>query len=265
VAKGNDGNYLQHSIEVAVAIQLAKLSAEGKLHLSITHGMAPFESCDVPPKYQAQHLLHEALAAAKDDRVPGEAHIVTAYRATKASLQRYPNTGELLAAMLGRNRLTGGITEVNKDSHKALMQVWLGSSVNPVHASWRSQVGSGGVLSCPADLAEPWLFTSDPMTFFESGTADDANLYGEDLAELTAVLNGFITTGKPGVASLFVYKMAKFARPGFWRFADDLAFQTGATLVSGWVVHQGGNHNLAALLCFGISVTQLPDGVNAGR
>ncbi len=46
MAKGNDGNYLQHSIEVEIAHLLVAISSSGGLHASLTHGMAPFESCD---------------------------------------------------------------------------------------------------------------------------------------------------------------------------------------------------------------------------
>ena len=98
MAKGNDGNYLQHSVEVAIALHLAKLSTQGALHLALTHGMAPFEPCDAPLVGQSRGLLRTALEAAQSPPTPGEAPIITAYRATKASLDRYPNTGELLPA-----------------------------------------------------------------------------------------------------------------------------------------------------------------------
>ena len=48
MAKGNDGNYLQHCVEVEAAVQLAQASADGRLHVALTHGMAPFEQIDEP-------------------------------------------------------------------------------------------------------------------------------------------------------------------------------------------------------------------------
>lgn len=169
VAKGNDGNYFQHSVEVAVALQLTKLCMEGALHLALTHGMTPFERCGELPNGQARKLLHEALQAAQNPPTCGESTIVAAYRATKASLESYPNTGELLAAMIGRGQLSGGITEVVPQKHAELKKVWSGSGVTPVNSSWRHEVRPGGVLSCPATLRAPWLFSADPMTFQEDG------------------------------------------------------------------------------------------------
>ena len=43
MAKGNDGNYLQHSIEVNAAMHLSQMDTNGRLHIALTHGMAPFE------------------------------------------------------------------------------------------------------------------------------------------------------------------------------------------------------------------------------
>jgi hypothetical protein len=78
VAKGNDGNYLQHSVEVAVALHLSKLSTQGSLHIALTHGMAPFEPCGKLPNGQARRKLTEALQAAEHRETRGEAEIVAA-------------------------------------------------------------------------------------------------------------------------------------------------------------------------------------------
>ena len=70
MAKGNDGNYLQHSVEVAIALHLAKLSTQGALYLALTHGMAPFEPCDAPLVGQSRGLLRTALEAAQSPPTP---------------------------------------------------------------------------------------------------------------------------------------------------------------------------------------------------
>lgn len=57
VAKGNDGNYLQHSIEVAIAWQLVTRIAGSRLHIALTHGMAPYEPCGSLPNGQTRALL----------------------------------------------------------------------------------------------------------------------------------------------------------------------------------------------------------------
>jgi len=267
VAKGNDGNYFQHSVEVAVALQLTKLSTQGALHVALTHGMAPFEPCDKLPNGQTRGLLQKALQAAQNPPTCGEPPIVAAYRATKASLKSYPNTGELLAAMIGRDRLSGGITEVDAPKYAKLVKVWSSSGVTPVNSSWRREVRPGGGLSCPATLCAPWLFAADPMTFREEGFADDDKLYREDLSRVSTALKGFIASGEPGAAALFVYSVKPDVQPQFWTFADDLSTDSGTPMVSCWVTHQGGNRNLAALICSGVVFPEcsLPYGVHAGR
>lgn len=267
VAKGNDGNFLQHSVEVAIACHLVGDSAGGRLHIALTHGMAPYEACGPLPNGQARDLLAEAFESARNGPRKREAPIVTAYRATKASLDHYPNTGELLAAVIGRDRLSGGITENDADKHAALQEAWSRSNVTPVAGSWRGEVYPHGVLRCPASLQSPWLFSADPMTYHEDGYADENQLYRADIERLSDVLKDFIDSGQPGVAALFVYAVQPEARPRFWRFASELADRTGAVDTSSWVTHQGGNRNLAALLCSPsvLRPTWLPRGVRFGR
>jgi hypothetical protein len=138
------------------------------------------------------------------------------------------------------------------------------------HASqfiWRQEICPGGVLSCPATLRSPWLFAADPMTFREVGHADDDKLYREDLSPVSTVLKGFIASGEPGAAALFVYGLRPDVRSQFWTFADDFAANCGIPAVSCWVQHQGGNRNLAALLYSGVALPAcwLPEGVRAGK
>jgi len=267
VAKGNDGNYLQHSVEVAVAVHLAERHAGGHLHLALAHGMAPFEPCGEIPNGQARMLLHRALRAAQQAQSPADSSIVSAYRATNASLEHYPNTAELLRGVIGQDRLSGGITEVDPLTYVQLAKAWVGSGVSSVRSSWRDQAGPGGVLTCPADLDAPWLFTMDPMTYRENGYADDNNLYRVDLTRVAEAVSSFVASGEPGVAALFVYAVKPEIRSQFWGFVDDLAKHTETTVESCWLTHQGGNRNLCALLCsaFVLPPKWLPDGLNAGR
>jgi hypothetical protein len=107
MARGNNGNYLQHSVELAAARRL--MSQDGHLHLALCHGMSPYEPCDPPRRGQDRRLLLAALAQAEQSPRPGEAAIIGAYRALSATLARYPNTGELVASITDRRRLSGGI------------------------------------------------------------------------------------------------------------------------------------------------------------
>lgn len=267
MAKGNDGNYLQHSIEVAIGWRLATRIPGSRLHIALTHGMAPYEPCSACRWGQARGALTAALESARHPPREGELPIVSAYRLTKASSKHYPNTGELLAAIIGRDRLAGGITETDTEKYEELREAWVGSEVKAVAASWRRESQPGGVLMCPGCLQSPWLFSADPMTYHADGYADDDQLYGKDADLLADVLRGFLKSGQPGVAALFVYAVRPEGRPDFWSFADDLAERTGAANASCWVTHQGGNRNLAALLG-SVSVLRpawLPDGVRLGR
>lgn len=105
------------------------------------------------------------------------------------------------------------------------------------------------------------------MTFLEDGYADDDKLYREDLSRLSTALKGFIASGEPGVAALFVYAVRPAVRLQFWTFADDLTANSGMLMAPCWVTHQGGNRNLAALLCSEavLPACWLPEGVHAGR
>ena len=267
MAKGNDGNYLQHSIEVAAALQLAATDPAGRLHVAFAHGMAPFEPCDEPPPGQARGLLERALNESYRPAQPNEPPIVAAYRATGTTLKRYPNSAELLRRSLGADKLSGGITEVDPAKYGRLAEAWAGSQIVPSNSSWRSQIGLDGALACPPTLERPWLFTLDPMTYRENGQADDNNVYRADLTPLSAALKRFVQSGRPGVAAVFVYAIKPEVRSLFWRFVDDLASHTGATSMSCWLTHQGGNRNLAALLCSSFDFVRefLPAGLTVGR
>ena len=260
MAKGNDGNYLQHSIETEAAVRLAQMDAEGRLHIALTHGMAPFEPFETTKSELACKLLKEALKESGEPRREEceERPVVTAYRKTGASEKHYPNSAELLRAVIGTDKLSGGITEICPKKHKKLADAWCCSSVNPVCSSWREQAGPGGALSCPDDLQTPWLFTMDPMTYSEKGDADDNKLHRCDIDLLSDALRQYVGSGKPGIAALFVYGVGvqgNNAQCQFWKFVDDLAGRFDVDTCSYWLPHRGGNLNLAGLLYSGIELS----------
>lgn len=272
MAKGNDGNYLQHCVEVEAALRLVREHPSGQLHIAVTHGMKPFERFDVSLETRrpglTRGLLKKALRESGEPPRKGreERSIVSAYRKTKASENRYPNSGELLCALIGAHRISGGIAEVCASKYEALRERWHDSRIVPVHSSWRAQIGTCGRLACPNDLHAPWLFTMDPMSFSESGDADDASLRRVDLDRLSAALTRYVESRQPGVAALFVYGVKPWARLQFWRFVDDLAENTGMSTCSYWLKHQGGNRNLAALLYANVELSSFaPPEVNVGR
>ena len=247
MAKGNDGNYLQHSIEVEIAAHLAQAGGEGRLHIALTHGMEPFEPfeqpLDEPIPGLARRRLRCALAAPESDESP----VVAAYRETGACEKHYPNSAELLRAVVGTDKLAGGITEVDCAKHERLADAWSGSCVAPVCSSWRHQVEPGGILTACDDLRTPWLFSMDPMTYIENGVEDDCRLHGADIGRLSSALSSFVKSGMPGIATVFVYAVRPEIRRMFWGFMDELE-TIGMSTCSYWLTHRGGNRNLAGLL-----------------
>ena len=268
MAKGNDGNFLQHSVEVAVAERLRAENPAG-LHIALTHGMAPFEKFDLPLSAPQRGLmrchLKLALRLSGRDTQEDEPLIVSAYRRTRASDTHYPNSAELLRAIRGESGLAGGITETCPTKYPVLARAWRGSSVNVCHASWRSQVRDGGVLACPDDLQTPWLFSMDPMTFAKSSqstkpsheSCDDDKLHEADMTLLRRALTAYAQSNQPGVATLFVYGANPERQQAFWQSAKELAACVSTACPNSGLhcyslTHRGGNRNLVALFYFGL-------------
>lgn len=285
MAKGNDGNYLQHCIEIEAAVRLAQSEVEGRLHVALSHGMEPFERLGTSTG-NANNLLYGALREAAGDPLRDEREIVKAYRESWASKafhptiedlftelsekKRFPNTAELLRAVIGMDRLSGGITETVATKHKELAEAWSNSGIVVAHSSWREQLGSDGALGCPDGLNAPWMFSMDPMTYTEDGREDDDKLHRSDLGRLASALERYVGSGQPGIASLFVYRVGiqgENTQRRFWLFMDDLAGRLGVRTRSYRVAHRGGNLNLAGLLftdeelAFGF----VPPRINPGR
>ena len=261
MAKGNDGNFLQHSVEVAAANRLAAENPNA-LHVAITHGMAPFECLEIKLNDKAARCrLETALGLASQDPQEGEPLIVTAYRDTKASCARYPNSAELLRSIRGGkdgSGLSGGITEICPIKYEKLAKAWARSSVKIACESWRSQVCEGGVLACPDDLQVPWLFTMDPMTYRHKEAHTRRNtedkLHTSDFDRLSKALTPFVASRQPGIATLFVYNVREKNQDHFRNFAGDLAKCLGIDFCLHSITHRGGSKNLAALLHSSINI-----------
>ena len=261
MAKGNDGNFLQHCIEVGAAIRLSDVDPSGGLHIAFTHGMAPFEPFDAlfeqPRPGLCRRLLQDRLTESKKLPQCNAPAIVKAYWKSDATEDHYPNSAELLRAIIGTDKLSGGITETNRMKYQLLAKAWCCSNVKPACSSWREEIRPGGVLSCPDDLQMPWLFSMDPMTFKCQGKKDDEYLYRSDMDLLSNVLTRYIKSEMPGVASLFVYNVRPEVGPRFWEFVDNLSTRIGTDVCCYWLDHrdQGRSQNLAGILCSGFQVS----------
>src|ERR1700688_4911635 len=111
MAKGNDGNLLQHSVECALAWELYGDGMHG-LHLVCTHAMSISEPFDEPR--HSPHAIIDAALALAEHPVQTEP-VLHAYHALGASAQGYPNSSELIAARLGDRKLSGCLVEVDQD------------------------------------------------------------------------------------------------------------------------------------------------------
>ena len=113
-------------------MRLAQADPDSRLYVALTHGMAPFEQIG-EPNGNAYRLLYCALCEAAGEPKCNEREIVKAYRGSWMSQayrpdiaklcdelktgKRYPNSAELLRVVIGTNRLSGGITELDKAKH----------------------------------------------------------------------------------------------------------------------------------------------------
>ena len=101
MAKGNDGNLLQHCVEAELAIAIA---GEGPLHVVLTHGMAPFE------KLNANSSSSTALFKKwwnYDGTAEDLPQVIRAYQTSRKLDYRYPNSAEILRVLLGPDRISG--------------------------------------------------------------------------------------------------------------------------------------------------------------
>ena len=257
MAKGNDGNYLQHCIEVEAAVRLAEMDAAGRLHIALTHGMKPFESFEERKPSTRDGLLLKKLEDSKKQPQAGEPAVVEAYRKTRASDTRYPNSAELLRVIIGTENLSGGITEICSKKHKYLSEAWLNTNVETTCTSWREEINPDGILACPEDLQSPWLFCMDPMTYSERSCKDE-NLNRLDIDILSCALSRYFRSGYPGVAALFVYNVGKnnnrqdqykkFVKCLKKRVTGNLSVRVKLKDSYFSLPHKGGNRNLAGLL-----------------
>ncbi len=228
MAKGNDGNLLQHEVELRLATRLAGLG-DGRLHVALTHGMAPYEPCDHPRTTVAHDRLDGVLKSLAGEPGPEDTPLVRAYRTCAATREHYPNSAELIASLIGRENVEGCITENDPTKFEELAAAWAGTHVQVREGSWRREVGEGGGLCCPPDLDRPWLLSMDPLTWREdetdahSGDKDDAHLRAGDLRRIEDVLRGYMASGYPGAASIFVYKVPPPLQSTFWLRMTNLA------------------------------------------
>jgi len=195
MAKGNDGNLLQHGIELAAVTAIADPS----LRLTCTHSMAPRESCPAPRR---DRRLRHWLGSQLD--VPS---VAAAYRETDASLESYPNTAELIVSKLGDSSIHGDLFEVSVEKVRQLYTRWAGTELLVHDGSWRR--GLAHVAIPPAESS--WLFTMDPMTFLPDGqeSIDDDKLRPRDVNSLIQYFKQAAVFGPKWVITIFCFELRR--------------------------------------------------------
>ncbi len=213
MAKGNDGNFLQHAVEAELADLLAPA---GPLRLVCTHAMAPFEPFAPRRGASCHHRLDRWLAHARGGRAarPGAAALARAYARCGASARRYPNTLEVVSAAVGGGRLSGVLVERDPDVWSRLAARVAGERVEAVNASWR-QVLRAGRLGPRAGAWRSWLMTMDPYQYRGGPRRDDGFFYREDLRDLTPICREYGSRAGPGALCLLSYSMERANREAF--------------------------------------------------
>ena len=212
MAKGNDGNLLQHWVELELAMALLDQSQARRLRVVLTHGMAPYEPFRRRKNGTSGYSnLDEWIRRASLPTLMSDPpKIVFAYRDCETTPAHYPNSAEVLGSQIGRANLIGLITEKVDSKVEALRYRWDGRDLKVLDGSWRSHVNTyAGVLP----IAEPWLISMDPITFLpdpeEGKPEDDANLRPSDLQEMHPVFRGYLESGQPGVISIFCFSLRR--------------------------------------------------------
>ncbi len=216
MARGNDGNLMQHAIEAKLISQLV---TDRGLHLITTHSMAPFEPLD-PRKKTAQHQARSVhwWERAQAEEQADEPCVVNAYRGTRQRVpDMYPNTAEIAAELAGRGNLQGQLIEICPEKCKRLNEAWANTEVGVVEGSWRDNP----LDSLPEGLDRPWLLSLDPMSYVPEHNKDDDRFHPDDFNLLATAMERLCATQRPGAMGLFCYSMRPAVQEAFRRAADD--------------------------------------------
>lgn len=213
MAKGNDGNLMQHAVECDVIRHLADDQSTGELYLVTTHSMGPFEKLsDAGRPFSKKLTTWLDVASGKtlrfrsvdDDSLPA---VVAAYRATHTSYLHYPNTATLATAMLGEERLTGWLSEKSVDTFDLLASACAGKRLIPLLGNWRDHLPRYK----QAVPASPWMVSLDPFTYQPLGGgmgSDSPDFHDADFTLLEEIVTAYLKSNKPGAFCLFVYSLA---------------------------------------------------------
>lgn len=206
MAKGNDGHVLQHGVECDLVRSLTQ-TTDATLFVTLTHGMAPTEPF-LPKRSGAHGLIDAALSWALEAGADDDPPVIQAYRITRATPQRYPNSAELIAALIGEQRLVGTIAEVDPGIAARLDERWRPSGLKVVARTWRS-------LPTPTESLEgPWFLSMDPHSYKVREYQNDNHFHAADWRRLRRLCAPLVASRQPGAAVVFCYSLRPASVPG---------------------------------------------------
>jgi len=226
MARGNDGNLLQHAVESELGFGLVAAASAGGLWLTCTHSMGPFEPLSRPPTEQPsqRHRFEHWWQRALLNEEAADPPLLHAYRhCRQIDRDRYPNSAEIISVLIGRDQLAGTLVELKEVNGRALADRWRETAVAIKPGSWREALAD---LTAPANLDRPWLFTMDPFTYVTRPDADDGDLHAGDFQLLRNTVRSWLNSAQPGVFCAFCYAMPAGVRDEYQaamqRFRDEM-------------------------------------------
>lgn len=245
MARTNDGNLLQHFVECQISEVLASSASE--LHLVCTHAMAPFEPGRHAAEDEANRVLIAALQSAS---TTSEVPVRAAYARTRATLQAYPNTAELIVALRGPEHVSGVLCENDEIHASVLSNRWATSRLAVRVGNWRTALTDGRLD--PPEEERPWLFSMDPYTWLRDHEVNRASrgprLCRADLELLRGVIGRYASRAAPGALTIPVYGVDEAHAADFRRATIRLADRLGLERTFLGLPAPGGTRHVAALL-----------------
>jgi hypothetical protein len=212
MARGNDGNLLQHAVELGVVDAMLSLPAVEALRLTCTHAMAPFEALKDPTTDASSTRLRGRLALSGSDiddcNLP---LLIRAYRHLGATERRYPNTAMLVQWLAGSRQAALGGTLCEKEV--ALADELRRALPNfEVQTNWRDLPDFG----CAGQGHQAWLVTMDPYKFTRGTHDNEGVIDASDVADIACKVGPCISSGAVGALLVFVYGMYAPERRAFF-------------------------------------------------
>lgn len=225
MARGNNGNALQHVVELACAEHLLALG-DG-LRLLATHGMKPSE----PLEDAANENFHTAKGGLAFTRLlrlgeqSRQMKLVTlpplaqAFGALNVTTTDYPNSARLLlwaAERVGKG-FAALVIETLPAAFVELNERWgTDQRFKLLNESWRNvrdgrdangKPNSTLKLELPGQPSWPWVWSMDPYTYVTGHSGNPGSISDADIQSLAPSLKYALAGSAPGVFALFCYSM----------------------------------------------------------